>query len=145
MVRDLVEGDLDWVAEQERLIFGPGAWSRELIREDFAWGMRRYRGLECDGVLCAYAIYGFDGDAFHLMNVAVTPEYQGQGCGRTLMDDVVAEAGRLGERTVWLEVAVTNAAAIALYRGYGFTDVRVRKGYYQPGHIDAIVMRADLG
>jgi len=143
-VRDLAESDLDWVADQEQQIFGPAAWSRALIGEDFAWGMRRYRGLECDGALCGYAIYGFDGDAFHLMNIAVADTHRGRGLGRALMDDFMAEARRLGERTAWLEVAVTNGAAIALYRDYGFTDVRVRQGYYQPENVDAVVMRADL-
>jgi ribosomal-protein-alanine N-acetyltransferase len=46
---------------------------------------------------------------------------------------------------VWLEVAVTNSAAIALYREFGFEDVRVRRRYYQPEDIDALVMRARLG
>lgn len=144
VLRDLAEADLEWVAECEVEIFGAGAWSRTLIREDFRWGTNRYRGAERDGVLAGYAVYGFDGDVFHLMNVAVIPHARGHGVGRALMDDFLVQARTFDVREVWLEVAVTNASAIALYRTYGFEDVRVRKRYYQPGDIDALVMRAPL-
>lgn len=141
-LRDLTEADLDWVAIQERRIFGPAAWSAALLREDFFFGMKRYRGVDVAGEPVAYAIYGFDGDAFHLMNLAVVPEARGEGHARLLMEDFLSEARSLGVRDVWLEVAVTNTAAIALYRAYGFEDVRVRKRYYQPDDVDGVVMRA---
>lgn len=143
-LRDLTERDLDWLAEQERIIFGSAAWSRGLIGEDWRYGTNRYRGLEVDGSLAAYAIYGFDGDAFHLMNLAVTPERRRLGLARVLMDDFVAEAQSHGAADAWLEVAVNNEAALALYAAYGFETVRVRRKYYQPGGIDALVMRREL-
>ena len=37
-----------------------------------------------------------------------------------------------------------NAAALALYRDYGFEDVRIRPRYYQPEDVDALVMRMRL-
>ncbi|WP_062131605.1 ribosomal protein S18-alanine N-acetyltransferase [Demequina aestuarii] len=143
-IRDLDERDLDRVAELESEIFGASAWSRALIREDFLHGPSRWRGVEGEESLSAYAVYGFDGDAFHLMNLAVAPEARRQGLGEALMADFMAEARRLHVRDAWLEVAVTNEAALALYRAYGFADVRVRRRYYQPEGIDALVMRARL-
>ena len=140
-VRDLTAEDLEWVADQEREIFGASAWSPELIAADFASGLRRYRGLAIDGALAGYAVYGFDGDAFHLMNIAVASEARGEGRSHLLMDDFLSEARRLGTEEAWLEVAVTNEAALALYRSYGFEDVRVRPRYYQPEGVDALVMR----
>jgi ribosomal-protein-alanine N-acetyltransferase len=139
--RDLEPHDLAWVAEQESAIFGASAWSPALIASDFAQGLRRYRGLDVDGVLAGYAVYGFDGDAFHLMNLAVAREARGEGLSHVLMDDFLAEARRLGVAEAWLEVAVTNEAALALYRSHGFEDVRVRRRYYQPEGVDALVMR----
>jgi ribosomal-protein-alanine N-acetyltransferase len=143
-IRDLRPDDLGWVAEQERAIFGTSAWSPELIAADFAHGFRRYRGLEADGALAGYAVYGFEGDAFHLMNIAVTPGARGKGLGRLLMEDFLAEARRLGVAEAWLEVAVTNDEALALYRDHGFEDVRVRRRYYQPEGTDAVVMRLSM-
>jgi ribosomal-protein-alanine N-acetyltransferase len=143
-LRDLGESDLDWLAEQERVIFGSAAWSEGLIREDWRYGTNRYRGVEVDGDLAAYAIYGFEGDVFHLMNLAVAPERRREGLAKVLMDDFLAEAGTFGAPDVWLEVAVDNEAARRLYEAYGFDVVRVRRKYYQPGDIDALVMRREV-
>lgn len=144
VLRDLTEQDLAWMADSEREIFGPSAWSAQLIRDDYSFGGKRYRGVELGGELVAYAVYGYDGDAFHLMNLAVLPQARRRGLGRLIMRDLLAEAERLGAPDVWLEVAVTNDAAIALYREYGFEDVRVRARYYQPENVDALVMRLRL-
>jgi len=144
-LRDLGEGDLDWLADQERVIFGPAAWSEGLIREDWRYGTNRYRGVEVDGDLAAYAIYGFEGDAFHLMNLAVAPEHRREGLAKVLIEDFLAEAGAFGTADAWLEVAVDNEAARGLYEAYGFELVRVRRKYYQPGDIDGLVMRRELG
>lgn len=140
-VRDMAASELEWMAAQERDIFGASAWSLGLITEDFRHGGRRYRVAEVDGEPVAYAVYGYDGDAFHLMNIAVTGLARGRGIGRLLMADFLAEARaeRVGE--AWLEVAVNNDSALALYRAFGFTDVRVRKRYYQPENVDAMVMK----
>ncbi|WP_296666743.1 ribosomal protein S18-alanine N-acetyltransferase [Demequina sp.] len=143
-IRDLVEQDLPWMAAREVEMFGRSAWSLELIGHDFAYGFARYRGIEAGGELAGYAVYGFDGDAFHLMNIAVVPERRGEGLGRALMDDFLAEARALGAADAWLEVSVENQAALALYRAYGFEDVRVRRRYYQPEGVDAVVMRKAL-
>ncbi len=144
VIRDLVEADLEWMAQVERELFGASAWSRELITEDFLYGFTRYRGLEVGGALMGYAVYGYDGDAFHLMNLAVVESARGRGLGRALVQDFLAEARTVGAPDAWLEVAVTNEAALALYRSFGFEDVRVRRKYYQPEGIDALVMRLQL-
>lgn len=140
----MTEAELAWMAEREAEIFGAAAWSLALIREDFRYGGKRYRVVEAEGVPVAYAVYGYDGDAFHLMNIAVSPQSRGTGLGKILMEDFLAEARAERAREAWLEVAVTNTPALALYRSYGFQDVRVRPRYYQPENVDALVMRAPV-
>ncbi|WP_062069887.1 GNAT family N-acetyltransferase [Demequina sediminicola] len=143
-IRDLTDEDLEWVAQREHDIFGASAWSLSLIREDFTYGFSRWRGLEVEGLLAGYAVYGYEGDAFHLMNLAVVPEMRRQGVARRLFEDFLAEAQRLQAPDAWLEVATINRGALALYRAYGFEDVRVRPRYYQPEGLDALVMRKRL-
>lgn len=145
LVRDLTEADLDRVSQLERDVFGVSAWSSSLVAEEFKYGFSRWRAVDVEGMLAAYAVYGFDGDAFHLMNLVVDPAARGTGLGRLLMADLLAEARNLKVPDVWLEVAVNNVAALALYRAHGFEDVRVRKKYYQPEGLDAQVMRLRLG
>lgn len=144
VIRDLAPEELGWLAEREREIFGAGAWSPSLIAEDFEHGHSRYRVAEHGGERVAYAVYGFEGDAFHLMNLAVVPSRRREGFAHALLADALREAEEVGADEVWLEVAVDNAPALALYREHGFEDVRVRPKYYQPGGIDALVMRKPL-
>jgi len=140
-LRDLTEAELVWVAEQEQVIFGPAAWSLSLIRDDFAFGGRRYRAALVDDALVGYAVYGYDGDVFSLLNIAVVPIARRLGIGRALMEDFLAEARAERVADAWLEVSVENPGALALYRDYGFEDVRIRPRYYQPEDVDALVMR----
>ena len=45
---------------------------------------------------------------------------------------------------VLLEVRVDNTRAQKLYQRFGFEPIGFRKGYYQPGNVDALVMRRDM-
>lgn len=143
-IRDLGEADLPWMAQVERDIFTNAAWSEALIREDWRYGTCRYRGVEVDGALAGYAVYGYDGDAFHLMNLAIVADYRGRGLAKALMREFLDEAARHSAPDAWLEVAVDNKEALGLYEALGFEVVRTRRKYYQPGGIDALVMRKEL-
>ena len=75
------------------------------------------------------------------------PASRRQGLGRALVDAAATLAGDQGAEALFLEVAATNSAALALYAQAGFETVGRRPGYYpQPGGlpVDAIVMRWDL-
>ena len=143
-IRDLVDADLPWMAQVERDIFASAAWSEALIREDWRYGTCRYRAVEIDGERAGYAVYGYDGDAFHLMNLAIIPDFRGRGLGKALVEEFLEEAVRHKAPDAWLEVAVTNEEALGLYKALGFETVRTRRKYYQPGGIDALVMRKEL-
>jgi ribosomal-protein-alanine N-acetyltransferase len=78
-----------------------------------------------------------------LLTVAVEPGCQGQGIGGRLVQRFLAEAGARAADTAFLEVAETNAAAIAVYNRAGFAVTGRRRDYYHDpaGHaIDALVM-----
>ncbi|MGX1271827.1 ribosomal protein S18 acetylase RimI-like enzyme [Streptomyces phaeoluteigriseus] len=40
-----------------------------------------------------------------------------------------------------LECRVDNVRAQKLYQRFGFQPIGFRRGYYQPGNVDALVMR----
>lgn len=143
-LRDLREDELAWMADAETELFGEGAWSKALIADDWRHGANRYRVIEADGERAGYTVYGFEGDAFHVLNLAVLPPMRRRGLGAAALDEAIAEAARLRTSQVWLEVAVTNEAALALYRSRGFQEVRIRRKYYQPGDVDALVMVLEL-
>jgi ribosomal-protein-alanine N-acetyltransferase len=52
-------------------------------------------------------------------------------------------ASSLGAAAMFLEAAVTNAAALALYAAHGFTRAGLRRRYYTDG-TDALILRSTL-
>jgi [ribosomal protein S18]-alanine N-acetyltransferase len=76
-----------------------------------------------------------------IQTIAVHPDARGHGLGRVLMQTLITEARKRGAREVFLEVRADNTSAQGLYTSLGFEGVGIRKGYYQPDNVDAVVMR----
>lgn len=85
-------------------------------------------------------------DEAELLTLAVDPASWRQGIGRACLTAFEVAAAKQGAVTAFLEVAATNAPAIALYLSRGWQKIGLRKAYYQGvnGRIDAIVMRKAL-
>lgn len=81
-----------------------------------------------------------------LLNIAVSPQCQGQGYGRQLLEHLLAQAAGLELEQLWLEVRRSNQPAIGLYQQLGFHEAGVRKGYYPAvqGREDALIMGLTL-
>ena len=62
-----------------------------------------------------------------------------------LLDELERRATAGGAEAMMLEVRADNAPARALYDRRGYAVLNVRRGYYQPGAVDALVMRKLLG
>lgn len=84
-------------------------------------------------------------DVWHILNVGVRPDHWRQGIGRRMLTDVFARAGDLPHLGFTLEVRVSNAGAIALYRQLGFVEHGVRPGYYSDNQEDALIMWREGG
>jgi len=87
----------------------------------------------------AYIVYWVVADEMHLLNLAVHPARRRQGIARALLTEALARVRTQGVVVVWLEVRPSNAAALALYRAFGFEEVGVRPGYYSDCGEDALV------
>lgn len=124
----------------ERALFGPQCWGAaafwsELGQLDTRW----YRVALDGGQVVGYAgLCDYPDEAF-VQTMAVAPGRQRQGLGARLLDDLLGEASRRGQRAVSLEVRADNAVAQRLYARAGFARVGVRRGYY-PGGVDAWLM-----
>lgn len=80
-------------------------------------------------------------DEAEVLSVGVLADCQRHGVGRQLVEGLVRAVARAGARSLHLEVAADNAAALALYRRQGFAEVGRRKGYYTRkggGAVDAL-------
>jgi [ribosomal protein S18]-alanine N-acetyltransferase len=91
------------------------------------------------------SIIGFAGmwlafDEAHLTTIGVDPHHRGLGLGELLLLCAFDEAVERGANWLTLEVRVTNGAAQALYRKYGFAAHGTRKRYYSDNNEDALIM-----
>jgi ribosomal-protein-alanine N-acetyltransferase len=86
-------------------------------------------------------------DEAEILTLAVRPNCRRRGLGTLLVRSAADHAHRLGSSRLFLEVAVSNAPAAALYEGLGFGEVGRRKNYYAtaPGNFeDALILRSNL-
>jgi ribosomal-protein-alanine N-acetyltransferase len=144
-LRRLGLGDLGDIERIERAAY-PTPWSRSMFAGELAKPSSISLGAfdaDAGGRLVAYLIISRYVDAWHVMNVAVAPEYRRRGVATELL----AELFRLTEgdprRGYTLEVRVSNASAIALYERLGFQATGVRRGYYTDNREDALIMWKD--
>ena len=79
-----------------------------------------------------------------VLTIAVSESRWGLGIGSALLDALIQAARERDCAEVFLEVRADNPRAHGLYHRRGFAEIGVRRGYYQPSGVDAIVMRKDL-
>jgi ribosomal-protein-alanine N-acetyltransferase len=79
--------------------------------------------------------FGFKGliKKGHVVSVAVLPEYRRKGIGEALMDKAMDGMRMYNAKQCFLEVRMTNTAAIDLYKKLGFEVIRTINGYYADG------------
>lgn len=138
-IRKMQENDLDQVAEIAARCFR-NPWSRQ--------GFAEALPLENVCFLLAeeeHAIYGYCGlymaaDEGEIINVAVRPESRKKGVAAQILAELLSEGRRNGVRRFFLEVRVSNEAAIRLYEKHGFSRRGIRKNFYQDPCEDAYVM-----
>lgn len=80
----------------------------------------------------------------HIVSVAVMEGYRRRGIGRELIVQAMGRGRRIYNcNEGYLEVRISNDAAINLYDGLGFSKVKRNYGYYLDGE-DAWVMASTL-
>ena len=132
---------LDRLEQLERRCFSR-PWSKKMLAEEL--------DNQCAAFLVAVEpemekAVGYAGllvvaDEGYITNVAVDPSCRRQGVAAQLLQvfDNFAKGNHLAFLT--LEVRPSNAAAIALYEGFGFAEVGRRRNYYDLPKEDALIL-----
>jgi ribosomal-protein-alanine acetyltransferase len=147
-IRRATSADLDAIMALENATFVDDAWSVESMSGELASEHTYYLVAfdpEHPDVLAGYAgLLAPEGGDGEIQTIAVAPAVRRHGLGRLLMERLIAEAEIRDASQVFLEVRADNPAARELYDSLGFEQLAVRKHYYQPGNVDAQVMRLTL-
>jgi ribosomal-protein-alanine N-acetyltransferase len=124
--------DASWREDEfEDLLEGEGIYGF-LAQDDAPLGI----------ILCRVAV-----DEVEILTIGVTPAARRKGVAQALLAAGLGAARGRGAAQAFLEVAVDNEAAIALYERLGFHRAGKRLYYYDrgaAGRMDALVMRLDL-
>lgn len=135
--------DILRISELEKECFPKDAWNYRMLADSFQ--SENFTGILCDdggeiagygGVTCGY-------DTADIDNIAVAENYRGSGIGGAILEALVAAAAQRGMQRVFLEVRVSNSAALSLYLKHGFQGVYARTRYYTDGE-DCLVMSREL-
>ncbi|CAK7032278.1 MAG: [Ribosomal protein S18]-alanine N-acetyltransferase [Desulfovibrio sp.] len=143
--RRITEADLPRVIELEAVAF-PTPWTAEQYTAVMKQG-----GCALFGAFFGEDLAGYVAVAVHktigemeVYNIAVDERFRRRGIGKKLLELSLAAAGKNGTGTTFLEVRLSNVAAIALYESLGFIRAGVRKGYYHDTGEDALVYTRSL-
>ncbi|MFF4748540.1 ribosomal protein S18-alanine N-acetyltransferase [Streptomyces sp. NPDC002514] len=145
-LREMRWWDIDAVLGMEKDLFPEDAWSRGMFWSELAHARgpeatRRYVvAVEGDQVV-GYAGLAAQGDLADVQTVAVARDHWGGGLGGMLLAELLRAATAFECAEVLLECRVDNVRAQQLYERFGFEAIGFRRGYYQPGNVDALVMR----
>lgn len=136
--------DLEAIYPIETASFGELCWSKDTVRGELE---RNYYLVLVDhsGGVLGYAGLAVSPPHGDIQTIALVPEVRGQGYGRRMMNGLLDEANRVAVREVFLEARADNPVARGLYASLGFEDIALRKNYYQPGNVDAVIMKLEMG
>lgn len=142
------------------LKLGDAAACADLHPTGFAhgWSLADFEGLLSDPACVGDAIFTRDAlsgfivsrkalDEAEVLTVLVAPNARRQGLAARLLASHLARLAALGVQNLFLEVDEANAAALALYRRYGFAVEGRRKNYYAGAggaRSDALIMKREL-
>ncbi len=154
-LREAAWTDIPALAALDARLFAVDAWSEATWWAEFAGRPRRAYvvlaappstpgNVTAAPELIGYAGADLGGEVADVMTIAVAPDHRGHGHARRLLAWLEETARAAGADHLMLEVRADNTAARGLYERGGFGMISTRRRYYQPGDVDAVIMRKDL-
>ncbi|WP_324778717.1 ribosomal protein S18-alanine N-acetyltransferase [Thiobacillus sedimenti] len=143
-LRPMAEADLPRIHRIELASY-EYPWSQGNFADSLQAGYSMWVREAGGEIIGYYVMMAAAGEA-HLLNLTIAPSWRRHGLGRDLLEHCLARACDHKASSMFLEVRISNDAAIGLYHGSGFVDLAVRRGYYpaRGGREDALIMKKEL-
>lgn len=138
-IRPMTAEDVPAVLALEERVY-PEPWSEGVFHDELTQPNRIYLTVVDGGNVVGYAGMMIVFEDAHITTMSVAPEARGSGIGQQMMMRLIDAAVASEAEHLTLEVRLSNEAAQALYRKFGFAPVGVRKDYYLKE--DALIMWA---
>jgi [ribosomal protein S18]-alanine N-acetyltransferase len=125
----------------------PFPWTHGNFVDSLAAGHEAHVLRAHASTLAGYSVAMPGVDEMHLLNLTVSPPWQGRGHAIALLDALVAQCRQRRAAALWLEVRPSNLRARGVYWRYGFAEIGLRRGYYPAAggtREDACVMRLQV-
>ncbi len=143
-IRALALSDLSDIEEIEHRSYET-PWSRSMFAGELAKPASLCLGAFEGEQLGGYLIVSRYVDAWHIMNIAVSPDFRRRGIATALLERLFELTDDRSRRGYTLEVRVSNDGAIRLYERLGFTARGIRRGYYTDNRENALIMWREPG
>ena len=115
-------------------------WTEPLFYNEISKNIALSRVAKINNKIAGYLCANLIIDEGHILNLAVHPEYRGQGVASFMIGEMVEIMKDNSCRSVFLEVRASNEGARTIYEKFGFTLLSTRKDYYISPVEDAVVM-----
>jgi [ribosomal protein S18]-alanine N-acetyltransferase len=96
-----------------------------------------------DGKIVGFIVSEENPPLAHIITLDVDEKLRRQGVGKALLEKNESNLAARGVRSILLETAITNEAAVAFWKRHGYRIEATLKRYY-PGRVDAYEMRKIL-
>ncbi len=133
------DADIEAIAELEGEIFSD-AWSKADIASAVLSEQAMCYVAKISGETAAYVIGKKIAPEGEIYRLATHPRYRMMGYAKELLNFVLEKEGALGVSELYLEVRESNIAARKLYASCGFSEISVRKNYYNNPRENGICM-----
>ncbi|MFW5794022.1 MAG: ribosomal protein S18-alanine N-acetyltransferase [Bacillota bacterium] len=137
-LREATENDIDFIQKYENIYFNKSSKSG-ILSEIFKNALIKCFILEQEKQNIGYTIIWLDGDKSQIYSLVIIPEKQAKGYAKVLLNHLFKYYKKHKIKEISLEVRISNAKAINLYKCYGFESVSIRKKYYNDNE-DALLL-----
>lgn len=139
----MTEADIAEVLELDRKIFST-PWSEDNFESAVSLSYYSSMVVVENNEICGFVVCRQLFESADLDIIAVASEQRKKGLGRLLLEKEIELLCENECEKLFLEVRESNEVALKFYEGMGFTQIDVRKDYYDKPVENAFIMVKEL-
>ncbi len=143
LLKKMTKSHIQEIAEIEQACFSK-PWSAQSIENELHNNNAHFFVSMLNNTVIGYCGMHNALDEWYVANIAVLPDYQGNGLGTALTKHLISYAEKQNGAFITLEVRPSNAKAINIYSNLGFKKMGTRKNFYSSPVENGLIMTLTL-